>query len=53
MSEWGPWSYPDDQGLSKRVRTITQAPLHGGTACPPLEENRNGRLDEKVKLSLS
>ena len=42
VSPWGPWSHPDNTGMSKRIRNVIQEPLNGGKDCPPLEQTRNG-----------
>jgi hypothetical protein len=39
--------------LSKRVRSVIQKPLHGGNDCPPLEQTRNGRLNQILKRQTS
>jgi hypothetical protein len=50
VSPWGPWSHPNNYGLSKRVRSVIQEPLHGGKDCPPLEQTRNGMYLSCYKL---
>ncbi len=39
VSEWSPWSECVD-GVQSRTRTIITPPANGGTACPPLYEER-------------
>lgn len=42
VSEWSLWSSPNNNGASERTRTVEITPLHGGKACPPLQQTKQG-----------
>lgn len=47
VSEWGIWSSPNQNGISRRTRTVLRQPIGNAGACPDLEETKQGKSKTK------
>jgi len=43
VTHWNEWSKQDNKGIVTRWRFVVVSPMHGGKACPPLQETKTSK----------